>query len=247
MLPLIPVLASAIATAQAAPPADPLNEILDAALGEYFAGNLESARSTLRRLVLQPEFQQHPSREKGYLALAEVEYYLGERDASWATCVALLGVNPDYKIDPFVHPPEIVAFFESVRATLSQNAPRDDTSELLRVPAWAVLFPGAIQIHNDQRVLGTITLGVVGALSATSTSLFIALRRYDLDLAQPGIQVATLGDQAQADELLTWTNATRWAVAGLWSASLIHGLVSSAGTERSTGLSWSPGSLHFQW
>jgi len=247
MLLLFPMLASAVATAQAPPPADPLDQILDSALEAYFAGNLDAARTTLRRLVLQPEFQQHPSREKGYLALAEVEYYLGERDASWATCVTLLGINPDYKIDPFVHPPEIVAFFESVRSTRSQTEPTQETSGLTQVPAWAVLFPGTIQIYNDQRILGTVTLGVVGALSATSTSLYIALRRYDLDLNQPGIQVANLDDKSQADQLLRWTNGTRWAVAGLWSASLIHGLVSTAGVERTTGVSWTPGTLHFQW
>ncbi len=247
MLAILPLLFQNLALAQEAPTADPLAQSLDEALQHYFAGDLNSARAGLRRLVRQPTFTYHPSREKAYLALAEVEYYLGERDSSWATCVELLALNPSYKIDPFVHPPEIVAFFESVRSTLTQQTPETPPAKPKGVPGWAVLLPGGIQLHNDQQTIGALTLGTIGVLSATSTSLFIALRRYDLNRDRPGIQVATFEDQQQADQLLRWTNGTRWAVAGLWSASLVHGLFSSTGSQGVTPVRLSPTGIQFEW
>jgi hypothetical protein len=247
MLAILPLLCPNVVLAQEAPTADPLGQALDAALEAYFAGDLTSARAGLRRLVRQPTFSQHPDREKAFLALAEVEYYLGERDSSWATCVELLAINANYKIDPFVHPPEIVAFFESVRSTLTQQTPQPPSPKPQGVPPWAVLLPGGIQLYNDQQSIGTVTLGAIGVLSATSTSLFIALRRYDLNRDRPGIQVATFEDQQQAEQLLRWTNGTRWAVAGLWSASLVHGLFSSTGSRGGTPIRYSPTGLHFEW
>lgn len=257
MLVLLPLLLQSVALAQETPgqeapaqetpTADPLGQALDTALEHYFSGDLLTARAEIRRLVRQPTFDSHPSREKAFLALAEVEYYLGERDASWTTCVALLAINPKYKVDPFVHPPEIVAFFESVRSTLSQQAPKPTPIKTQRVPAWAVLLPGGIQIHNAQPTLGALTLGAVSVLSVTSTSFYIALRRYDLNRTRPGIQVATLGDQQRAEQLLRWTNGTRWAVAGLWSAGLVHGLFSSTGTQGGTQVRYSPSGVQLHW
>ena len=159
----------------------------------------------------------------------------------------LLSLAPDYKIDPFVHPPELVAFFESVRSASARLQPEDPVEERSTVPAWAVLLPGGIQIHKEQEVLGYLSLGVVGAVSATSAGLYLALRRYDLDLSRPGIQVSSLADQEQADRLLRWTNATRWTVAGLWSASLIHGLFTSTGDRRSTRVSLQPTGVTVRW
>jgi hypothetical protein len=247
MLVLLPFLLQSVALGQETASADPLGQALDTALEHYFSGDLNTARAELRRLIRQPTFAEHTAREKGYLALAEVEYYLGERDASWATCVELLAINPKYKVDPFVHPPEIVAFFESVRSTLAQQAPQKAPTKAQRVPGWAVLLPGGIQLHNDQPTLGALTLGAVGVLSVTSTSLYIALRRYDLNLDRPGIQVATYDDQQRADQLLRWTNGTRWAVAGLWSAGLVHGLFSSTGTQAGTQVRYSPSGVQLYW
>jgi hypothetical protein len=233
------------------PEIDLMSQAFESALEDYFAGRLESARAGLLRLIRQPELRTHALRFDAYVYLAEMEYYLGERDASWTTCVELLSQEPDYKIDPFVHPPELVAFFESVRSASAQlqPKPKPKPKPLTRsvVPAWAVLLPGGIQVHKEQEILGYLSMGVIGALGATSTGLYLALRHYDLDRNRPGIQVSTPGDQAQADLLLRWTNATRWTVAGLWSASLIHGLFTSTGEPRGTRVSLQPGGLGLHW
>jgi len=227
-------------------PVDSLSADLDSAINTYFSGELERARDRLRELGQDPAFQDHPKRLEAMVYLAEVEYYLGERDSSWASCVAVLAVDPTYRIDPFVHPPELVAFFDSVRAatvqpTSPKNNPRKD------VPPWTILVPGAPQLYSEQERFGYLVIGSISALTATSMGLYVALRRYDLDLNRPGIQVSSPNDQAQADRLLLWTNTTRWLALGVWGASIAEALFVDNRSMRPLPVSLHPTGVRMHW
>ena len=126
---------------------------LDAALEVYLSGDLAEARAQIRRLSRLPDFEAFDRREEALIYLAEIEYYLGEREAAWATCQRLLQLTPDYRVDPFVHPPELVAFFDSVKAASVQPETSSTAESPERVPAWALFLPGGIQLHRDQEVL----------------------------------------------------------------------------------------------
>ena len=236
--------------AEAAPvaPTDALGAALDQAINTYFSGDLEDARDRLRRLVQNPDLEAHPKRLEAMVYLAEVEYYLGERDASWVSCVAVLALDPNHKIDPFVHPPELVAFFDSVRAAIVQ--PNSPTAKPRKdVPPWTILIPGAPQLYSDQERIGFLTIGSIGALTATSVGLYVALRRYDLDLNRPGIQVSDPNDKAQADRLLLWTNTTRWLAMGVWGASIAEALFVDNRSRQPLPISVYPTgvSVHWKW
>ena len=228
-------------------PSDAFSDALDAALETYLSGDLVNARVEMRRLSRDSRIDAHERRNEVLIYLAEVEYYLGERESSWETCRTLLSISPDFKVDPFVHPPELVAFFESVRTSSIQAPTPSSGIQENRVPAWAVLVPGGIQLHRDQETIGILALAGVGSLATTSTGLYFALRRYDLDLQRPGIQVNSLNDKERAEQLLFWTNLTRWTTLGLYGGSLIHGLFTTNGIGPSGTVSLTPTGVLFTW
>ena len=119
--------------------------------------------------------------------------------------------------------------------------------ERLAVPAWAVLLPGGIQLHRDQEWFGAISMGLVVSLGGTSTAMYLALRGYDTDLQRPGIQVTSPADQARAEQLLFWTNMTRWSTATIYTASLLHGLFTSTNATTTPRMALSPNAIRLQW
>ena len=220
---------------------------LDAALEAYLSGDLAGARAEIRRLTRMSGFEASERREEALIYLAEIEYYLGEREAAWSTCQRLLQLTPDYRVDPFVHPPELVAFFDSVKAaSLKPESPISEPGRP-RVPGWALFLPGGIQLHQDQEVVGILAIAGVGGFAASSAGLYTALRRYDFDLQRPGIQVTRLEDLQRADSLLLWTNVTRWSAAGLYGLGLLHGLLSINGMGRTQQVSLTPNGLMWTW
>lgn len=220
---------------------------LDAALEVYLSGDLAGARADIRRLTRLPDFEASERREEALIYLAEIEYYLGEREAAWSTCQRLVQLSPDYRVDPFVHPPELVAFFDSVRAaSLATQAPSTSTDRAA-IPAWALFLPGGIQLHQDQDALGILAITGVGGLAASSAGLYTALKRYDLDLQRPGIQVTSTEDLQRADSLLLWTNVTRWSAASLYGLGLLHGLLSMNGLGGTQQVTLTPNGLMWTW
>ncbi|MEC7241860.1 MAG: hypothetical protein VXW32_11560 [Myxococcota bacterium] len=220
---------------------------LDAALENYLNGDLPGARSEIRRISRLPDFEAFERREEALIYLAEIEYYLGEREAAWETCQRLLLLTPNFRVDPFVHPPELVAFFDSVKSASLQPEPLAPVQVAPRVPGWALFLPGGIQLHRDQDVLGILAIAGVGSLSISSAALYGALRGYDLDLQRPGIQVTSIEDRQRADSLLLWTNVTRWSAVGVYGAGLLHGLLSINGMERTQRVSLSPNGILWTW
>ena len=220
---------------------------LDSALEAYLSGDLQGARSEIRRLSRLPDFEAFERREEALIYLAEIEYYLGERESAWNTCQRLLVLTPDFRVDPFVHPPELVAFFDSVKSASIQPESPSSVDASPRVPGWALFLPGGIQLHQEREILGTLALAGVGSLSISSIALYGALRGYDLDLQRPGIQVINLEDRQRADSLLLWTNVTRWSAVGLYGAGLLHGLLSINGMDRSQRVSLTPNGIQWTW
>jgi hypothetical protein len=212
-----------------APAADPWREGFDAAVEVYLQGDLADARVRLGALAASGHpTDPHQTREaKAYLA--EVEYYLGERESAWATFLEIATLDPEYRLDPFVHPPEVVAYFDSVRATSARlsPAPAIDPGP---APLGVILLPGALQIRNGQKGLGVFMAGTVAGLAAGTFALYGTLQRYDLDATRVGIQVGA-SEAQMATTLKNMTNASRSAAATVWALGVAQGVLRSRQTQ----------------
>jgi len=208
---------------------------VDEGIRLYLDGNLREAKTYLQEVISSGI---SPDREiEALIYLAEIEYYLGERDAAWLTCQRIVQANENYRPDPLVHPPEMLVFFENARLSTVEE-PNTTTSRLEndqtnRRLSALTFVPGMPQYLRGDRALG-ITAGVsFTSLTVASIILWATLNTFDTDSDRQGIQVQNDNDFSVAQKLLTATEITRWSAAGIWVASLTHEL-----TIRPTVSAW---------
>lgn len=164
--------------------------VLDDALNAYVDGDLTGARSALLKLVNDPSVDDPALLQEARVWLGEIEYFMGEQAAARSTFRTVLVYDPTYRMDPFVHPPEVIAFFDSVRAEVAVSQPDLVRPPAPALPLWLVApFPGGMQFRNGNPVLGATTLMGVTTLGATTIGLRVWLVAQDLDPDRAGIQI----------------------------------------------------------
>lgn len=169
---------------------------LDDALVAYVDGDLAGARGVLLKLVNDPTLDDADLLQEARVWLGEIEYFMGEQAAARSTFRTVLVYDPTFRMDPFVHPPEVVAFFDSVRAEVAVTQlepvlPPGPTLPLLVV----AVFPGGMQFRNDRPWLGASTLLGVTALGGTTFGLRRWLLAQDLDPEKSGLQIGPDDEQ----------------------------------------------------
>lgn len=174
---------------------------LDEALARYLEGDLSSSRDALLRIVNDPDDPDPTVLREARVWLGEVQYYLGDKEAARSTFRTVLLYERAYRMDPFVHPPEVVAFFDSVRAEVEAAGPTPRRSSALTPPAHAFLWPGGLQWHNGRPGAAALT-----AVSVTGSVVVVGgLRLYmvnqDQDAATPGINVDTDEEVQQLENM----------------------------------------------
>jgi hypothetical protein len=214
---------------------------IDAAVSLYIAGDLEGARAELIRLVSDPAL----SEEELQLAriwLGEVEYVGGEREAARSTFRTILLYDPDYRMDPFLHPPEVVSFFEATRAELSRPVDplgplQPSRPPLPRTLAW--LLPGGMQINNGKPLLGASAFVGVAVLAGSTLPLRSWLVSQDQDPAIWGIDVPA--DQVPQVRRVRAAQLSVGTAAGLlWMGSALAGSVRAQGPNGLVALDLHP-------
>ena len=152
---------------------------LDDAVRLYMSGDLVGARTGLTDLLNDDSISERELRVRARIYLGEVLYVEGQRAAAWDAFRVIIREQPDFHLDPYEHPPDIVEFYETVRAattTLDDRFPPHDTLPLIpednpSFPLWGVLPFGAYQIAHDRPVRGSLlALGQV-ATGAVSVAL----------------------------------------------------------------------------
>jgi len=139
-------------------------------------GNLELARSTLTSLLNDPATTDRQLRLAARVYLGEVLLAEGDRQAAWDAFRAILADAPEHRLDPYEHPPEIVDFFETVRAAtmaIGPDAPPPEPQvpdpvppELAPLPVGAYV-PFGLHQFKQGRVLA-------GSLLAAGEAAFLA-------------------------------------------------------------------------
>ena len=98
--------------------------------------------------------------------------------------LAFLRIDLDGHLDPALYPPEVVNFFNNVRATHSAelNALRPKGKRY-----WALtLAPPFAQFQNGDKVKGIVLGSMIGAFAITNVTTFLVLRSWCTPVSRDG-------------------------------------------------------------
>jgi hypothetical protein len=182
---------------------------LEQAVAEYQSGRWDAAQLALTVLISDPSVTQSVQQE-ARIYLGEVVYTRGDEEGARKIFEQVLAIDPDFQVDPFRHPPEILTQFEIARSSVSPF-PRP---EPFRAKFAETLVPaGWYQLRYGRPAKGTTFLIAQTGLTAVSLTMWISLlpdveRRYN---------VGSL-EERSAQQRTTVQLITGWAAAGtyLW-------------------------------
>ena len=153
---------------------------LEQAVAEYQSGRWDAAQLALTLLISDTSVSQAVQQE-ARIYLGEVVYARGDEEGARKIFEQVLIIDPDFQVDPFRHPPEILAQFEIARSSVAPF-PRP---EPFRAKFSETLVPaGWFQLRYGRPAAGTAFLVTQVGLTATSLTMWISLlpdeeRRYD--------------------------------------------------------------------
>ncbi len=164
---------------------------LEAAKLEYFAGGHARALMSLAQLI--GRLNADPSSDLTILVQAEVyraeiQYVTQDRAASWASFVRVLERMPDYQINTFLHPAEVVDWFELVRRETSSGSSNALPPEIqpVRAPTWIYAPVGIPQFGQQKTGAGVAFASTQVATAAASIGLHLHMRSWRRRIAGNG-------------------------------------------------------------
>lgn len=233
MLSTLPLLAALLLPAS-------LREALD----KYDFGEMEAACTALAAMRDDPAFDTE-ARLKTLKFLGACNHVLGRLDASTGAFESLLDLDPRAQLDPVQFPPDMVRFFEDLKARHRPPPPVASPDPPPPVPAPVVepppvqvkaeapapdrsvglaLLPfGAGQFQNGHRTKGTVlatSQGLALAVGFTGLLLFEAEKDSGAFLAG-----GTFADPDRAEALQTVYLTGFVAFAALWAYGMYDSLV----------------------
>jgi len=149
-------------------------ERLDAAWRNYQLGKRELARTELAELVTDAGIDDLAIRQQARIYLGELLYVQDDEEGARRFFEQVLQEDPNYTIDPFRHPPDVVGFFTYVRSyvvpiTTPVDPPGPIQYPRTPVSTWAPF--GAYHLTHQAPRRGTLYL--VGGLATAATSLIL--------------------------------------------------------------------------
>lgn len=192
------------APAPAAP--SPEDRLLDA-VTDYQRGERERAQAKLVALVVDEGALPVLVRQEARVYLGELLFAQDQKQEAQVFFEQVLAADPTYRLDPFVHPPDVCAFFDYVRALSADEPPAPPPPPAARMPA-AVFSPlGTYHIRHGEKLRGyAYQVGILGTASASLLmgGVLLSDRRYlpgtaeedqlrALKRAQIGVSAATWG------------------------------------------------------
>ncbi len=120
---------------------------IDAAVSLYLAGETTQARRILQGVLVDGGTLAAEERQVAMAWLGDIQFAEQGISAAQSVLATLLAENPDYSMDPMVHPPEFCEAFERLRADLRSSEPL-----ATKVPyPWQVGLPLGIGYFLDGR------------------------------------------------------------------------------------------------
>lgn len=205
-------------------------ERLALAIRLFRAGNHDQAQATLANILNDDAIDDLELEVKARVYLAEVLLADGNRPAAFEAFRDVLAVADDYQLDPYEHPPDVVEFFDMVRAATRDLGP-DDPPPVLPEPIppppellplhWTGLAPfGVHQLRQGRygwfSVLAVGQLGTLAGTFATGIPLYIN----------------SAAEEPEYSRLVTM-RSWNWALGGAFTALWITGSVEASVRWRS--------------
>lgn len=79
-------------------------------------GDYADAAKLARKLIDDGRLASEDQLVEAYRVLGLALFYQDKKDEARSAFVSLLSIEPDYRLDPFFHPPRVVEFFDKVKA-----------------------------------------------------------------------------------------------------------------------------------
>lgn len=201
-----------------APAASPASHRIDAAVSLYLAGETTQARRILQAVLVDGGTLPPRVRQDAMAWLGDIQFAEQGIAAAQSALAALLAENPDYPMDPLVHPPEFCEAFERLRADVRSAAPRP-----VRLPyPWQVGIPFGVGYFIDGRPVAGVAVGSV-QLAGLITSFAI-----EAQLQQIHNDGIPLGDDDAAARYLRLRTGGEVAGLSAWSAWVVPLVVETA-------------------
>jgi hypothetical protein len=185
---------------------DPRAQLLEAR-HRFEQGDYPATRALLRPLIDREVFTDAADRNQAlrlYGVAALLEGRTGEAEGA---LTALLAHDPAARLDPALYPPEVVAFFDAIRARRQAELARAAERARGRKHLLLAVLPfGVGQFQNHQPRKGYALLALELALVAGAAATFAAFQ----SAQQPG---ATFADNGDARALKN-ANLGCWAALG---------------------------------
>lgn len=186
---------------------------LDAAVRHYQFGETDAARGQFAALVIDDSTPVEV-RQEARVYLGEILYIAGDRDEARRFFEQALEQDREYAVDAFRHPPEVVDYFNYVRAFRAEPATPEPARPLPAAPTLvppspvsAMLGHGVYHFRYGRPGRGALYLGLQGSFLAAEAVLWGTLltdRTY------------REGDEAERQRLTRSRTLTGVAAVGYW-------------------------------
>jgi hypothetical protein len=153
----------------AAPASD--EDRLEEAVAEYQSGRWDAAQVALT-LLMSDSNVSLPVQQEARVYLGEVLYFRGDDEGARKIFEQVLSIDPDFQVDPFRHPPEILAQFEIARSSVAPFP----KPEPFRAKFGETLIPGGyFQLRYGRPAMGTALLATQASLAALNLTMLASL------------------------------------------------------------------------
>jgi len=89
-----------------------LNANLNQAKNNYVYGNYKKTIDILNKIIT--DLESTTDKITAYELLGACYFFIEDNQKSKESFINLLGINPEYKIDPLLYPPNLLTFFDKV-------------------------------------------------------------------------------------------------------------------------------------
>jgi len=146
---------------------------LTAAVSAYQASRIEEAQVLLAALVNDETYEDEQLRQQARVYLGEVLYRKDNQEAARRVFERVLTQDPDFRIDPFRHPPDVCGFFDTIRTYIQPPATAKSAEgrPLPPLPSVGYVGFGIYQLQNGKAGRGAAMLttqtvsGIVSAIT----------------------------------------------------------------------------------
>jgi len=191
-------------------------ERLDQAVRAYQLGDQAAARAGLAELVIDPTVTDESLRQQARVYLGELLYSQGDTEGARRFFEAVLDQDRAYRVDPFVHPPDVCSYFDYVRSVTAAPPPPPPPTLLPPAPfvAWAPF--GVYHLREDRTGRAVTYMSLQSTLALANIVVFGSLLTDHTYLSIGGE-----GEQARLEALRLTSALTTAGFYGLWFTSTI--------------------------